>query len=519
MANHTIRCAVQLARASGSSLALLFIDYRTAYYAALRELIMPMRGGTEAAEEAIAGMTLPPALVELLKRNLEQPSLLEQLAEARPEAGHLVDQLVDVHTNTWFCVQHAPGPAVTRRGTRPGDSLADVLFGVLLAPVLDEVGEGLEEAGLAWVQGPAGPFSAAAPRSTAPPLSPPRPQRNTDITYADDVVYEIWPNAPHRVLEDLAFAVTLAVRAAGSKGLVVNDGPGKSALLLVMRGRLSCVNRRAICADRGGKIADTAGYGVEVPVVRQYKYLGSQITDSGTLQPEIAARRSAQAGAVVSLRKAVFERALVETSTKAQLANALATSRLMYLCHVWPKATESELKAFAAAYAVPFRAATRTGRHPTSHHIEEEALHRAGQLSVQTRLTMARLRYLPRLLANAPAQLHFLLDALLARGIGWPMLIQEDCQKLADWTPEQKPEAGEQIAAWVAAAGDDRRQWVSRCTLAAKRAARADAEAQLVAIWSRGLEQTCRDAGLTTTLHGSGGRGRAAAPATSGGTS
>ena len=85
----------------------------------------------------------------------------------------------------------------------------------------------------------------APPGSERPPTTPAAPatpelapaqrerqqmdaQRTTDVTYADDTVYVLWVRDPLAVPEQLALAVTLAVRAAGARGLTVNDAKGKS---------------------------------------------------------------------------------------------------------------------------------------------------------------------------------------------------------------------------------------------------------------------------------------------------
>ena len=50
----------------------------------------------------------------------------------------------------WFHVQDANEVAATLKSTRPGDSLADLLFSILLSPVLAEVQELEVSLGLAF---------------------------------------------------------------------------------------------------------------------------------------------------------------------------------------------------------------------------------------------------------------------------------------------------------------------------------------------------------------------------------
>ena len=64
--------------------------------------------------------------------------------------NHLRPAPDDTHLETWFHVQDANDVAVTLNGTRLGDSLADLLFSILLSPVLAEVQELEASLGLAF---------------------------------------------------------------------------------------------------------------------------------------------------------------------------------------------------------------------------------------------------------------------------------------------------------------------------------------------------------------------------------
>ena len=74
------------------------------------------------------------------------PALAPEITSDR----HLTSILTDAHLDTRFHVQDANDVAVTLKGTRPGDSLADLLFSILLSPVLAELQELEASLGLAF---------------------------------------------------------------------------------------------------------------------------------------------------------------------------------------------------------------------------------------------------------------------------------------------------------------------------------------------------------------------------------
>ena len=90
--------------------------------------------------------------------------------------------LTDAHMGTRFHVQDAIEVAATLKGTRPGDSLADLLFSILLSPVLAEVQELEVSLGLA--------FGLSKSTDTLfATQDDPEVVLCTDVTFADDTAF------------------------------------------------------------------------------------------------------------------------------------------------------------------------------------------------------------------------------------------------------------------------------------------------------------------------------------------
>ena len=130
----TLRSLAGYAKAKQRSSAILFVDVKSAYYTVLKQLIVPCGITDEDAHEALS-LDIPVAARHALLESLRRPSILEEHIVDK----HLLAQVADASENHWFSVRGTTQCARPRRGTRPGDPLADLLFSALAARILDAV--------------------------------------------------------------------------------------------------------------------------------------------------------------------------------------------------------------------------------------------------------------------------------------------------------------------------------------------------------------------------------------------
>ena len=150
---------------------------------------------------------------------------------------HLTSVLTDGHLDTWFHVQDANDVAVTLKETWPGDSLADLLFSVLLSLVLAEVQELESKLGVAcgFSKSPEPTFT-----KTVDLQQDLQEVLCTDITFADDTAFMgvlpagLPPEEMWILVHDWAMCIhNIFVKRA----LIPNNDVGKSSLLLVPAGK------------------------------------------------------------------------------------------------------------------------------------------------------------------------------------------------------------------------------------------------------------------------------------------
>ena len=144
LGGHQVRAFQRLCEQRGQPSALLFVDLQEAFYRVLRPLVVdgPIEDGTIAT--MAARIDLDEGFLHDLRAALQQPCALE-------EAGipsHLRRAIRALHTDTFFRLPTQQDQVVTQIGTRPGDSFADVIFGFLMAKVLQKFQHVMDTEGL-----------------------------------------------------------------------------------------------------------------------------------------------------------------------------------------------------------------------------------------------------------------------------------------------------------------------------------------------------------------------------------
>ena len=144
MAAHLPRLLLAWAVSQGRSVGFFFCDIVSAYYSVFTALVT----GVELHDHNVAQLFAslgwgPDALQEFV-------TLLEQ-ASAMSDAGvppHLAASAAEALRNTWCTFSGCARVAMARRGSRPGDPLADLIFAFGAARMLREVRTTLLELGL-----------------------------------------------------------------------------------------------------------------------------------------------------------------------------------------------------------------------------------------------------------------------------------------------------------------------------------------------------------------------------------
>ena len=127
-----------------TSHALVFLDLQEAFYRIIRPLISGGPLTEEVVAHVCAAVHLPHGTMHELRSFLGGESLIAAAGSSSWAAGAVEESLCD----TWFRLPNEPDLIRTQTGSRPGDSLSDLVFSFLFSRVLSQVRASLKDHGI-----------------------------------------------------------------------------------------------------------------------------------------------------------------------------------------------------------------------------------------------------------------------------------------------------------------------------------------------------------------------------------
>ena len=262
MALGVFRCVCDLAHGQGRSWAAFFVDIQAAYYETSRSLLFDGPG----SDPALEALQLPAHVQALISEGA-----LQGLDIPHEHIALLQDC---VECSFWtFTGQHQQ--VMATRGSRPGDGLADVLFGALFAVTLACLEAKCQQHGLVH-------------KSMSDALGV--PDKPLQIAWADDLSLVVDFQSARAALDLLPRLATLILQVIEAFRFRVNLGEGKTEALVHLCGTgASAAKKQLLSGTPGVAAAD----GRIIRVVAEYKYLGvpQRTNDNGRRDLEAAASR------------------------------------------------------------------------------------------------------------------------------------------------------------------------------------------------------------------------------------
>ena len=135
------RSFMQIAKAGGWSSAVVFFDAVTAFASMLRALVCQQSSRDHPTNEALMASGFSAGEVAAMSHEARQAPV----CDAMLRSPHLRRLLSDAMSNTWAATQGVKEVAATRRGSKAGELLADLAFGMLMRRILQRVQERMDE--------------------------------------------------------------------------------------------------------------------------------------------------------------------------------------------------------------------------------------------------------------------------------------------------------------------------------------------------------------------------------------
>ena len=385
--------------------AVTFYDVKAAFYQVLRQALIPGEAGFTDTKllGLLHGLGVPDHALSELLQHLHTIAALPSVCDDE----HLTAQIADLFRGSWFRLDGSSDLVLTRRGTRPGDPLADLLFGFLFSAYLRSVDHALAQEELeTFVPQPQHPQDGTAPFHVS------APQCLGCMAWADDFAHLQSSKDCATLCDRVVRATGLLVTHATAHGMVLTFAPDKSAVLLCHacdrspNGFLVHDQHGALGLKVFDAIAQVWHF---LPVVDSYRHLGTIAVANAKPGPEISFRTAKAQAALKPLRRKLFSNPTIALPVRRNLLRALVVSKFVFSSCAIILQAGVHRRQWCRSYVLLWRALCRWFQVEQAPH-SYQVLHVAAATSPLLSLAQARASYLSRVFRHGPpALLHLLM--------------------------------------------------------------------------------------------------------------
>ncbi|CAE7877966.1 unnamed protein product [Symbiodinium sp. KB8] len=353
---HVVRTYQALTHHRRRVCSATFFDIKTAFYQVVRQALIPTAAGATDTKllSLLYSLRVPDAAIDELVCHLRTIAALPHACDD----AHLTGQIADLFRGSWFRLDGASPLVHTRKGTRPGDPLADLLFGFLFAAYLKSAEQALMDRDLATYVPQCAGGAVFADLHVA---------HIGCMAWADDFAHLQSALDSAALCQRVVHATGLLATHATAHGMELTFAVDKSAVLLCSGcGR---VPDGVLCQDEDGQLGlwihdDITQRWHFLPVVDSYRHLGTIAVSNATPGPEIAFRYAKAKAMLLPLRRKLFANPEIPLTVEQAphsytvLATAAATSPLLALAQAmqddpewWPRMVKRAIRAYASDLA------------------------------------------------------------------------------------------------------------------------------------------------------------------------
>ena len=395
-ANHLVQSHVAFCQVRKVPGAVLFVDFKCAFYTVLRQGLFNQPFDDTAFLVAMHRLGVHPDDIQKLLRHAHSENAIRNISP------HAVALLQDVLKATCFEIEGLDEVAATTRGTRPGDPIGDIAFNIMMAALLKDVTERMTITGAHW-EGTADPVTDFAAVHALPA------HFWAEVAYVDDLAVMLHSPCNASLVSFAQVATRAVLDAAHLRGLELTIGSGKTEILWALHGAGKKTILAEVASKQGLGVEDSDGSQppVTVPVVQSYKHLGTWIQHDAKPLRAIRSRVVAARQAWGPLVKPFLSKRGVLLRTKVQVFESLVLSRFLFNAHTWCLLLPAHLDEWAAGLRPMLFALAKPllrGLAPFSFDVEV-LCGICKLLPPKDLLHLSRLRYFKRLLTNCPALL------------------------------------------------------------------------------------------------------------------
>ena len=387
----------------------------SAYYSLLRQLAMDVEATDENILALLKKLGYPDCHIAAVAEKLEEPSAMEDL-QVPP---HLRAVLGEFHSSTWFRLKHDRSLVATARGTRPGDSLADILWTVSFSKFLHLSEERISSLGLhrplRW-NNEVGLCTAIGEHTAS----------KACVTWADDLACIGTSPCPMALIPQIQVIAEALFSELFAMGLRPNFQTGKTEAVVSLRGPQKVAVQQLLHGPQQSTIqlANLPEDASSLRVVPHYVHLGGLISHGGRLKGEIRRRFGIARQSFNDLAPKVFSNPKVNLATRLAIFKATVWLSLTYNIGTWSELVESEQNIWHSGVLRLYRLLLRR-LYPAPvvrHFTEDEVLSLVGLPTPRNALRLCRLRHFAQVLTRGTP----FFWALVAEEGSWLRAVQDD---------------------------------------------------------------------------------------------
>ena len=449
---HSLLAFASSCRRHNASLGILFIDIRQAFYRLVRQHIVHEDDFDAMTQRLFKTLGLPnEAFQEFAKELADTPAVVD--ADMPPFVEKHVAECLNA---TWFKLKDGDKISATRKGSRPGDNMADLLFTFAFRRIMNRILDVIEQEGISMSFtgcGEARPFihdMEVQYYTTFRTLGP---------VWADDLAILMTSHTAQDLLPKIRVIARTVIDMLAIYGMQVNCDRGKSELVLDLRGKGAHAVKRELfrhkcpCVDVETRHQGT----IFLNVVAKYRHLGTVFAAKGSMVPEIRQRIGQARGEFQRYRKQIYANAALPVRTRVELFKSMVLSGLSFNVAVWPALTKQEHISFCGGlHSLYSSLAFAIWGEVVYEWREEQAMAKLQVLDGMTLMSVARLRHLYQLTSQGDEYIWAFIHndeqwlGLIAHDLLW--LQRQCCRSAPSVDPRDDWQPWEQLLA-------DRRGW------------------------------------------------------------
>ena len=436
-ASHALRLFHTSALREGESCAFLFIDIQSAFYRLLRQHLIECAQDARNTAELFKSLGLPSeAFLEFQELCSSAPAL-----DSSTASPFLKSLFQEFYSTTWYSVEGTPVLTQTRRGSRPGDSFADICFGFVLCKILRRTQQQLV-ADFPFLQmtwnGSCCPHTSLQNNCTLGPLMP---------IWADDVALAVRHQNASVLLDVLPKIAAQVLHSLAAAGLRPNLKPGKTEIVVELRGPGSLRAKRQ-WMEMGHQLH------LQSPLLDQplravycYKHLGTYIQQGAKLTKDLSVKFAVAHDTFTKFRAQIFNNRSLKLKTKVQYFKSLILSTITFSCAIWEMETKRQKTQMQKGFHRLYKRLTWSH---FGHHAKEWSFdHVRATLELphpDDVCREARLRYIMQLVRHGQPHTW----ALIQLQGSWFAQVRQDLEWLQAFCPEHDIPTGEPDDWWKA---------------------------------------------------------------------